>query len=1119
MNASHSPSARVEILELRIAPAALVVLNVADSGAGSFRQALLDAEANGTSEPDTITFAIPSGPFTISPLTAFPVVSQGVTIDGTSQPGYSGSPIVQLDGAAIVASASGLQLSTDTVVKGLSITRFTGHGIDMTSASRVSVLGNWVGLDSLGNPAGNGGSGVYSGNVPSLAVIAIGGRGANEGNLLSGNARYGLETYSDYSGLEVVSNLIGTNPIGTSSVGNMLGGVHILGGTEIQDNVVAGNSGPGIYVNARFGYATISGNRVGLNALGGAMPNLGNGMTLVFGALEEFQAYRSESLVQNNTVSGNAGIGISLSARNTTVSSNTIGLSVSKDALVPNGGDGIRIVDGDAIRILSNTVSANVGDGIDIGAATDVRISTNFIGTNDAGLIAGNGGHGIKSAADTRYRQTFVQPYTPIPSHSSFYGNVLHNNGADGIAIVGGHTVLSANLLRNNAGLGIDLADNGSSANDANDSDTGPNDVLNTPTLSLGVQLPHGLRVDGTYHGLPATQFEIQVFSVQSVADEAGAYIGAFSITTDASGNASFSTVIPGVTVAGTNIVATASSGQNKTSEISLPASGILSGVSIADAQVWETNSGETVATVQVVRTNGFGTAAVNYTTASGTALAGSDFVAQSGTITFSDGETAKTIQILVTGDNTPELDESFSVILSNPFSAAIADGSGLVTIKNDDLAGVFSVQGGSVLEGDSNIDYAESGSLPFNVTLAQALGQPTTVNYSFGPQVGQLTFASGETSKTVWYSFFGDNEPEQDEVVYLNIISPFTGDQVARGFGTIVNNDTHVRVSGGSILEGGIANLTLTLEPPLPFQKSINYNATSNTATSGLDFQSASGTLMFAAGETTKTVSIQTNSDRATEGDETFFLDFSNSPRRATITLIDDLTGPTIDVSGGTVIEGDSGVANVLFTVTKSRESTHFVSVNYATLAGTAASGFDFDALSGVLVFAPGENSKTLIVRVFGDAVIEGDETFTLELSSPVDGIIGIGSATATISNDDVPPPLLSIADVSAAEGNGQTLITFTATLSAASLSTVTVDFAALGGTATSGVDFGIAGGTVTFAPGQTSRPVFVTVLGDSRWERDEEFRMTTSRFSTLRPIPPSYEKANRWNSSSPST
>jgi hypothetical protein len=179
------------------------------------------------------------------------------------------------------------------------------------------------------------------------------------------------------------------------------------------------------------------------------------------------------------------------------------------------------------------------------------------------------------------------------------------------------------------------------------------------------------------------------------------------------------------------------------------------------------------------------------------------------------------------------------------------------------------------------------------------------------------------------------------------------------------------------------------------------------------------------------------------------------------------------------------------VFTVTVSPATNQIVSVSYAIADGSAtlADG-DYQSASGTLTFAPGETTKTIGVIVRGDTLNEADETFVVNLSSPVNATVARAQGVGTILNDDALPKL-SINDVSIAEGNSGTApAVFTVTLAPASGQTVTVNYATADGTAkVSGNDYLPRSGALTFAPGETRKTISVPIIGDTFKERNETF------------------------------
>ena len=201
-----------------------VVTTTAATGAGSLEQAILDVNADTSNpNPDTITFAITTGsaPFIISlPSGGLTPITHPVVLDATSQPGYTGTPIIVLNGTGV--SGSGLVLaagSDGSLVRGFDIIDFTAagtYGIDIESSGDV-VQGNYVGVNTDGTTAAANTDGIFVAGSNNT----IGGTIASAGNVISGNKKDGLLIAG--SGNLVAGNLIGTDFTGTVALRNFSG--------------------------------------------------------------------------------------------------------------------------------------------------------------------------------------------------------------------------------------------------------------------------------------------------------------------------------------------------------------------------------------------------------------------------------------------------------------------------------------------------------------------------------------------------------------------------------------------------------------------------------------------------------------------------------------------------------------------------------------------------------------------------------------------------------------------------------------------------------------------------------------------------------------------------------
>jgi hypothetical protein len=262
----------VELLEDRTVPSTFSVLNLQDNGAGSLRQAMLDANANAGA--DVIDFDVAG---TIHLTTgALPAMNGQVDIDGTSADGFAGTPILEINyngfaGLRFNAGAAG------SALRSLSLVNAGGAGVTVNGGGSMFVTGNFIGLGLDGmTVVANRGNGL---ELNASSGNTIGGTTALDRNIISGNLNNGI-FISGSANNQVVGNYIGTDVTGTLDRGNTGNGIFVTGrstGTGIggpAGNVISGNDANGVYINGRSSLTTVSGNFIGLNAAGNAA--LGN---------------------------------------------------------------------------------------------------------------------------------------------------------------------------------------------------------------------------------------------------------------------------------------------------------------------------------------------------------------------------------------------------------------------------------------------------------------------------------------------------------------------------------------------------------------------------------------------------------------------------------------------------------------------------------------------------------------------------------------------------------------------------------------------------------------------------------------------------------------------------
>jgi uncharacterized repeat protein (TIGR01451 family) len=464
------------------ATSSFVVTNTNDSGTGSLRQAILNSNAT-PGQTNTVTFDIPGGGVhTIAPLMGLPALTDPVTIDGTSQPGFAGSPLIELSGANAGLS-DGLDLlpgAGGSTVKGLVINRWSGDGIRVTGNGN-TIVGNYIGTDPMGTVAlGNGEFGIQinsSNNVVGGATLAA-------RNLLSSNHSGGVTITGPSSSLMATGNMIQGNFIGTDVTGTA------------------------------------------------ALPN--------------FIGVQLAQDEENNTIGGTA------AGEGNLISGNTRG---GIDVSHPN----------------SDTSAGNV-------------IQGNFIGTTFNGTGAlGNTGFGVFVSLPPNS----VDCANNIIGGSVAGANVIAFNTGTGV-VIGGNaqdTGTVGNLIRFNSiysnGFGIGLGNNGVTPNHSGGAIPGPNNFQNFPVIT-SVVAGSSTTVNGTFNSGANMTYTLD-FYASPAPDATGfgqgkRYLSSEPVTTDSSGNATFSFSLTASTSPGEWITATATDASGDTSEFSqaVQAPGVL---------------------------------------------------------------------------------------------------------------------------------------------------------------------------------------------------------------------------------------------------------------------------------------------------------------------------------------------------------------------------------------------------------------------------------------------------------------------------------------------------------------------------------------------------------------
>jgi IPT/TIG domain/S-layer homology domain len=533
------------LLAGRLGASTYTVTTTADSGAGSLRQAILDANANPGA--DSIAFAIPgSGVHTISPMTVLPTITGPVTIDGYTQSGASANTdpagddavlVIELDGTNESGTGIGINLgagSDGSTVRGLVVGHWKAQGFSVSSGGN-TIAGNFIGTDPSGTLAQSDVTGIRfvfgSDNV-------VGGTAPGDRNLISGNSNTGVDTFVA-PGTAIRGNFIGTDVTGTLPLPN----------------------GQGVSINAAD------------NVVGGSAPGAGN------------------------VISGNSTLGINLQSTNSTgslVQGNLIGTDVTGTLALGNGAAGYGILVNGAPGVTigggaagaGNVIGGNASGGIQVIATDGLTIQGNAIGTDPTGTIPlGNALTGAQFGGIFMNGTSHAMIGGPNPGE----GNVIAFNRGNGVTVYG-FGAETGNTIRGNsihdeasytsaafhAPLAIDLGDDGPSANDPGDGDSGWNGLQNYPIVTSATPvLPSaGTHVLGVLHSAPSTAYTLDFYGNAPCLShphdyfEARNYLGTAGVVTDGTGAASIDVTLAGTIAAGDVVVATATDPGGNTSEL-----------------------------------------------------------------------------------------------------------------------------------------------------------------------------------------------------------------------------------------------------------------------------------------------------------------------------------------------------------------------------------------------------------------------------------------------------------------------------------------------------------------------------------------------------------------------
>ncbi len=1095
------------------------VTTTANSGFGSLRQTMqsaMDASEVGIpGDEHVVRFAFPSGVVqTIRPTTGLPLITGAITIDATTLPGYAGTPLIELDGS-MAPNASGLTVHNTTLkVRGLAINRFPGYGIYASPSSGgagLIVTGCHIGTNAAGTAAAPNGSGgiklrAHSATTGGVAS-QIGGTGANQGNVISGNGDSGLDIYAG-DAITIVNNKIGTNRAGTAAIPNDGMGVFldcydvpiIVGGPGAARNIISGNTSDGIMFWGGPFSAAVRNNIIGLGSDG--VTDLGNGG---HGLRSEAVGIEigGPALSDGNVISGNGGHGIrffhwfyddlpagpfSTSCRNNLIGTDSSGTlargnigggilvdlhDIYDDGNPPTGDPNVMVVIGAAGA--GNVISGNGGSGVTV-MESNALLLGNLIGVTRSAAPLGNASSGVR---------VINSSVTVGQAPNLANGNIIGANTSHGISVTGGSSLTAHGNFIGCTATGADVGNGGDG-------------IQHGPWIGAGI---FGVTsIGGTGAGMG-----------NSIAynNGDGIYLtepfGIGSSYLSILGNSIWANTGMGIDLGNNgltlNDVGDVDSGANHRQNFP-----VLLAATPTKVLGRLDSTPNTRFRIECFRAEadatGYGEGRYYLgsvdTTSNSTGLA---IFGLSG-MTLSAGQTI-TATASVIGTHPDPAVTSDLIQDTSEFAANVAVGA-------EQMAFALSSSAVSVSEGagTATLTVLRSGVTSLAGSVQYYLQAGTaTAGADYTTVSGTLSFLAGETSKTFTVPIFNDSTDEPDQTFSAYLSFPFGGLISSPGSTvvTIIDNDAAPYIYVPAYLaqvEGhsGSTEVVVTVALTAPSEKIIrgytfpNDFVNAGTATHPVDYtyEGSSGVIFeIAPGQTQYTRSFNIVGDMTVEPDETINFNLYSAENATlgnttcVITILND-----DDASSGTLqfaeesqnASENAGTANI--TVTRTGGTGGAASVSYALVGGTATPGSDFIAAntSGTLNFAHGQSSASFTITLVNDYLPEGPETMQFQFMGVTGSGPGVPAATTlTITDTDAPGSLrFSAASYSAAENAGSFTVTVTRT--GGTDGPASISYARTGGTAAAGTDFLAAttSGTLNFAHGQASATFTITLLDD---------------------------------------
>lgn len=1079
--------------------ATFTVTNANDAGSGSLRQAIVSA--NATTAPDIIAFNVSQpGVVLINLQSALPALTQPLVIDGLSQSGGSGPPMVRLDGSTAGAGVSGLTLSAancsvlNCAIQGLQLTGFSADGISVQS-------NNWtIRLNYLGNDGAAARANAANGILVAASGIVIGGP-AVERNVISGNSGAGILVAASAGNISIRGNYIGLHPSGSSALANGSSGIRVLGNSVLVDigginqtegNVISGNAGNGIDLDASSLNVRIRGNRIGTNATGtAAVPNAA-GIYVAGGAHQ----IGGNSIASRNQISGNSqnGVVVANLTAAVAVSGNYIGSNGVGTLAIPNGG-GIRVtgsggsvVIGGANSNEGNLISGNSNYGISLDAGTsEVSVLGNRIGSSaDGNAALPNQGSGVSISGNNH----------TLGGATAMMRNLISGNAADGVDISGTATATAVlgNYIGTNAGGSAALANGGSGIR----------------VLSASANILIGDTASGQGNLISGNSSR----GIALDSNTLGVRIAGNRIGTSADGNAAIGNGETGILLNGNNHMIGGSSAG---------ARNLISGN--AGSGITASSGGASSIQGNYIGTNAAGTAAVA-NTAYGVRVYQTSGLSIGGTVVGA----GNLISGNVRGLSIEALASAVSVT-GNIFGLnAAAD----AVLPNSSAADTISITGpdatiGGLVPGAGNI-IAGNQNTAISVRLASASnakiqGNWIGTNSSLAPNLGNQVM--GILIDRADGVLIGGTQPGAGNVIanngYIGILAENGSRNSVLGNAIYGNaplqldiaeqgpesNDPLDPDNGGNFRQnfpiirsaafagGNIAlNATLASKPAQSYRVEFFQATTCSPAGLGganlalgaqiVTTDAGGNALVNLSLPAANANGVITAIATAADGSSSEF-----SPCHA-------IAGPNpgrFQIWRNPLL-GYEGIASMRVTVVRSHGNQGAAMVQLSTLNDSAIAPGDYQAQNTTLSFADGEVMRSIEVPIAIDAINEGQEQFVVQLSNPTGGAtLGAqASVPAIIIENSV--PFYSVSDGAVIEpASGTASISFTISLSPTDTAR-SIDYFTEDASASNGLDYLSTAGTLNFPASAAiqTQTVTVPVLADALSEPQESFYLRAS-------------------------